>query len=317
MSGAAAFRHALKVARRAMAPTELENVRSAVRAVARAHRGDDVLPARVCATLRTTYDSLGQDGRLGFLSILARDMGVDDAAVQRCSSTLDLARSRTADSSTPLLQAQIALREALVPPYERVLQMIQQQSDGARFLLSLRSDLLSALEGKQTAAAAAPSLVAAANAAGEAPAPAPSSGRVEPAGSEEDEVAHWRALDASLRRILSGCFEPSRLRLVCANWERSPAALLERIINYERVHPYLGWEDIKRRLRANRMIFAFLHPSMEEEPLVFVHVALAPRIPSALAQVLPPLQQSAAQGNASSGGRAGGARGGGWRDGER
>ena len=65
--GAFAFRAALKAARRRLPPAELERVRDAVRAVARAQRGDDVLPARVCATLRSTYGSLGQDGRLGFL----------------------------------------------------------------------------------------------------------------------------------------------------------------------------------------------------------------------------------------------------------
>jgi malonyl-CoA decarboxylase len=54
----------------------------------------------------------------------------------------------------------------------------------------------------------------------------------------------------------------------------SPAALLEKLIEYEAVHRVTSWDDLKNRLDADRRVFAFLHPKMPLEPLIFVHVAL-------------------------------------------
>jgi malonyl-CoA decarboxylase len=66
----------------------------------------------------------------------------------------------------------------------------------------------------------------------------------------------------------------------------SPAAVLERIIQYESVHAIQGWEDLRSRLRENRMCFAFFHPAMPDDPLVFVEVALTSGIPSAIAPLI-------------------------------
>ena len=54
----------------------------------------------------------------------------------------------------------------------------------------------------------------------------------------------------------------------------TPANLLEKLIEYEAVHAMNGWEDLRRRLAEDRRCFAFIHPAMEEEPLIFVEVAL-------------------------------------------
>ena len=56
-------------------------------------------------------------------------------------------------------------------------------------------------------------------------------------------------------------------------WEL-PAALLEKLIAYEAVHEIRGWTDLKNRLEADRRCFAFFHPRMPDEPLIFVEVAL-------------------------------------------
>lgn len=63
--------------------------------------------------------------------------------------------------------------------------------------------------------------------------------------------------------------------------------LLERLIAYERVHPMAGWWDLRRRLGPHRRVFAFVHPRMGAEPLVFVQAALLPRVATHLYQVLP------------------------------
>ena len=62
--------------------------------------------------------------------------------------------------------------------------------------------------------------------------------------------------------------------------------MLERIIEYESVHAIQGWEDLRSRLRENRMCFAFFHPAMPDDPLVFVEVALTAGIPRAIAPLI-------------------------------
>ena len=80
-------------------------------------------------------------------------------------------------------------------------------------------------------------------------------------------------LEYDLKHILSGWFDVGLLDLVQVSW-LSPAALLEKLIEYESVHRVASWEDLKNRLDADRRVFAFLHPKMPLEPLIFVHVAL-------------------------------------------
>jgi malonyl-CoA decarboxylase len=66
----------------------------------------------------------------------------------------------------------------------------------------------------------------------------------------------------------------------------SPAQLLEKIIHHEAVHAVDGWDDLRRRLQPDRRCFAFFHPQLAEEPLIFVEVALLPEMPSAIAPLI-------------------------------
>jgi malonyl-CoA decarboxylase len=81
------------------------------------------------------------------------------------------------------------------------------------------------------------------------------------------------ALDDDLRRLLSSWFDIGFLELRRITW-RAPAALLEKLIDYEAVHEIRSWEDLKNRLDSDRRCFAFFHPRMPDEPLIFVEVAL-------------------------------------------
>lgn len=81
------------------------------------------------------------------------------------------------------------------------------------------------------------------------------------------------ALDADLRRLLTSWFDIGFLELRRITWE-SPATLLEKLIDYEAVHEIRSWEDLKNRLDSDRRCFAFFHPRMPNEPLIFVEVAL-------------------------------------------
>ncbi|MEM9683604.1 MAG: malonyl-CoA decarboxylase [Pseudomonadota bacterium] len=82
-----------------------------------------------------------------------------------------------------------------------------------------------------------------------------------------------RSLDHDLRRLLTSWFDIGFLELRRITWDSS-ATLLEKLIDYEAVHEIRGWEDLKNRLETDRRCFAFFHPRMPNEPLIFVEVAL-------------------------------------------
>lgn len=81
------------------------------------------------------------------------------------------------------------------------------------------------------------------------------------------------ALDADLRELLASWFDVGFLDLKRITWNTS-AALLEKLIEYEAVHAIRSWVDLKNRLAADRRCYAYFHPRMPDEPLIFVQVAL-------------------------------------------
>jgi len=85
--------------------------------------------------------------------------------------------------------------------------------------------------------------------------------------------AVMRDLADDLRDLLANWFDIGFLELRRITWE-APAALLEKLMAYEAVHEIRGWTDLKNRLEADRRCFAFFHPRMPDEPLIFVEVAL-------------------------------------------
>jgi malonyl-CoA decarboxylase len=94
------------------------------------------------------------------------------------------------------------------------------------------------------------------------------------------------AVDADLRRLLASWFNRGFLVLRRIDWQ-TPAAILEKIIAYEAVHEIQGWDDLRRRLDpADRRCFAFFHPSLIDEPLIFVEVALTDEMPASIGSVL-------------------------------
>ncbi|GHT82677.1 malonyl-CoA decarboxylase [Betaproteobacteria bacterium] len=82
-----------------------------------------------------------------------------------------------------------------------------------------------------------------------------------------------KPLDRELENRLTAWFDVGFLELRQITWE-SPAALLERVIKYEAVHAIHSWQDLKNRLDSDRRCYAFFHPRMPLEPLIFVETAL-------------------------------------------
>lgn len=99
------------------------------------------------------------------------------------------------------------------------------------------------------------------------------------------ERPHLRAVDADLRHLLSSWFNPGFLRLELIDWSTS-ASILEKLISFEAVHAIRDWDDLHRRLEADRRCFAFFHPALPGEPLIFVEVALVKGMASAAAPLL-------------------------------
>lgn len=93
------------------------------------------------------------------------------------------------------------------------------------------------------------------------------------------------ALDADLRHLFRSWFNRGFLRLERISWKTS-ALILEKLIRYESVHEINGWADLHRRLEADRRCFAFFHPALENEPIIFVEVALSQGIAGELEPLL-------------------------------
>ncbi len=87
------------------------------------------------------------------------------------------------------------------------------------------------------------------------------------------EAPELRPLNDDLRGLLASWFDIGFLDLRRITWD-APAALMEKLMAYEAVHEIRSWDDLKNRLDSDRRCFAFFHPRMPDEPLIFVEVAL-------------------------------------------
>ncbi len=203
-------------------------------------RGGEPAAQRRAATIARTFLSLSPTGRRKFFELLAGAYDHDDNLVD---ATIDrVIRSNNSDDRR---EAEQALREALIPPRERLFQLFVGMDGGLAFLIDMREELLD-IRGQDTS---------------------------------------LRALDQDLRRILARFFDVGLLDLERLTWE-SPASLLEKLIEYEAVHAIASWEDLRDRLDTDRRLYAFIHPAMPDEPLIFVEVALTRGISDKLEPLL-------------------------------
>jgi malonyl-CoA decarboxylase len=200
------------------------------------------------AAIADAYSVLADKGRVRFLSMLARDFWTDTAAVDHA-----IAARGAATDAAARRGAERGLRDALVPPAARLLLLFTGIDDGVKFLIDLRADELRLAS--------------------------------DPAIATDDATA-LADLDQELKAELATLlFDAGLLGLRRITWN-APAALLEKLIEYEAVHAIESWADLKNRLDSDRRCYAFFHPAMANEPLVFVEIALTTGIPSELAPLL-------------------------------
>ena len=96
-----------------------------------------------------------------------------------------------------------------------------------------------------------------------------------------------RRIDDDLMHLFRSWFNRGFLVLQRIDW-RTPAVILERLLEYEAVHQIQGWRDLRRRLEADRRCFAFFHPALPDEPLIFIEVALTEGIAGEVRPLLDP-----------------------------
>ena len=101
-----------------------------------------------------------------------------------------------------------------------------------------------------------------------------------------DKHPNFRKIDFDLSSLFKDWFNRGFLILKPIDWE-TPANILEKIIEYEAVHQIKSWDELRSRLEPDdRKCFAYFHPAMEDEPLIFIEVALTKNIPAKINEIL-------------------------------
>ena len=149
-------------------------------------------------------------------------------------AAIDAIGQAEAEGEGARAKAEQALRQALVAPRVKLLTQFNALPEGVKFLVDMRAELMSLA-------------------------------RHDP---------RLRGLESDLKSLLVHWFDVDFLELRQISWETAPAALLEKLIAYEAVHAIRSWHDLKNRLESDRRCYAYFHPRMPDEPLIFVEVAL-------------------------------------------
>jgi len=102
-----------------------------------------------------------------------------------------------------------------------------------------------------------------------------------------DENKDLVPLDDDLRELFKSWFNPGFLKLAKITWE-TKAAVLEKIMKYERVHEIKDMDELKRRLGEDRRFFSYFHPALEDEPIIFVQVALTNGLGRSIQEITKP-----------------------------
>ena len=221
----------------ARAPSDFETSIEKIGALCRSliSRRGEASGVALAREILDRYQALGEQERLGFFEVLAKQFGPAPDRVERASQAYASGHSD---------QSLRELIRAVEPPRQEVFRRLNQAPHGTSDLVSMRANLL---------AASNPALE-----------------------SVDDDLVH----------LLTSWFNRGFLVLERISWA-SPADLLERIIRYEAVHMIQGWDDLRRRLQPpDRRCYAFFHPSLVDEPLIFVEIALTREIPSSIQQIL-------------------------------
>nr|XP_053649090.1 malonyl-CoA decarboxylase, mitochondrial-like [Cherax quadricarinatus] len=198
------------------------------------------------------YSQLGTDERSEFLIHMATSLSTNHQAVQELIQQKPQVDLTALISYAQLLIWEDRLRHAVQPPHHWVFSQVSRLSGGVKFLVDMRQDFQSTLFSKT----------------------------LDPSNS-----AALKTLDSTLRELLSLWFTVGLLNVQRITWE-SPCNMLQKVSEYEAVHPVRNWTDLKRRVGPYRRCFIFTHSCMPKEPLVVLHIFLTNEIPDSMAKIL-------------------------------
>lgn len=194
------------------------------------------------------YNNLEAKEKMTFLSMLAKQYGLHQDIVVEVSKSVIASEER---GDATMLKAEERLRYALVPQYQHLFQNISRQEGGVKFLVDMRADILTSL----------------------------------PSVTNETDIAYLKSVANSIRDLLTLWFTVGFLNLQRVTWE-SPCDMVQKVSDYEAVHPIRNWTDLKRRVGPYRRCFVFTHSSMPREPVVVLHTALTSDITKSIHSIL-------------------------------
>ncbi|KAF9969558.1 hypothetical protein BGZ73_008047 [Actinomortierella ambigua] len=233
--------------RSSMAIKDPEFMRKLLTTAISNHPGQgDLVPSVIAKCCCDLFSSLDKQGKTEFLKLLARDFGVLQEDVVR-SANQYVSAAQQDPGSKALMRAEQLLRHAIVPGHSKFFDRVSRLPGGLKFLIDLRADLLSILPDNR-------------------------------------QDIYLSALNESLKQKLQAWFV-GFLDLERLTWQ-SPAVLLEKVTQYEAVHKFKDFQDLKRRVGPGRRMFALMNKNMPDEPLVFVHVALVETLSDNVQRIL-------------------------------
>ncbi|KAK2715541.1 malonyl-CoA decarboxylase, mitochondrial-like isoform X2 [Artemia franciscana] len=195
------------------------------------------------------YRSFSDDQKGALLVTLCRNFGLEHKKVMSAAENL---LQEKEDNIMALLRLEERLKDLLSPKYNWIFAQIGKIDGGVKFLVDMRADLLCSISREDGGIDLLPSM---------------------------------RSMNNALRDLLVLWFSVGFLNLEIITW-KSPCEMLEKISEYEAVHPIRNWTDLKRRVGAYRRCFVFTHNAMPSEPIVILHVALTDNIPSSMREIV-------------------------------
>ncbi|XP_013413971.1 malonyl-CoA decarboxylase, mitochondrial [Lingula anatina] len=203
------------------------------------------------------YCNLIPEDKAVFLKTLAHDYGVDHNIILQIAQNLSMAQER---GEGVLLKTEERLKHALVPKYNLVFTQIGHLNDGVKFLVDMRADILHLLNTT--------------------------------CHSTDQDNPYLKSLINHLRDLIAIWFSVGFMTLERVTWE-SACDVLQKISEYEAVHPIRNWTDLKRRVGPYRRCYVFTHHSMPREPVVVLHTALTDEISNSIQSIVshPGLEQ--------------------------
>ncbi|XP_078036558.1 malonyl-CoA decarboxylase, mitochondrial isoform X2 [Augochlora pura] len=195
-------------------------------------------------TLCIGYYNSEKEDRQKLLYMLASEYAIQHNNVYNMAKKLV---SEEPNNETRILSYERNLKNILIPNYQWLFIIIGRLENGVKFLVDLRTDILELMSERK----------------------------------ETDANVIIQQLNISLRDLLLLWFSVGFLHLERVTWQSS-CDILEKISEYEAIHPIKNWIDLKQRVGPYRRCYIFTHRSMPREPLVVLHTALCDIIPNSV-----------------------------------